>query len=233
MSAWTLLRRVLLRPDRLAVHLALHAMRLGMRLLHVLSGSAWANRRHLALLEGQRVALVGNAQSVFQGHWGKQIDDMDVVIRLNHGRPAQPLCQGRRTDVLALSCRLPQDELERSFDPRYIIWVTPKWWHIQPYSWRHMRKLVFYATPAWWALSRLWLDGRRPSTGFAMAMYLLDVARCRELHLFGFDFGASPTYYNQPGYVSPHDLGKEGQVLRARCDEGRLFIHAMAPGGQT
>lgn len=225
MTGPSLWRRACARPDRAMVHLALHGLRAGMRLLHWASGTAWLTRRHIDLLKGRRVALVGNAQSLFQQPSGPQIDALDVVIRLNHGRPTESAQQGVRTDVLALSCRMPQAELEASFDPQYSIWVSPRWWHIQPYSWRHMLKLVFYPARRWWALSRQWLAGRRPSTGFAMAMYLLDVAQVAELHLYGFDFGTTPTYYNQPGYVSPHDMAAEGRVLRSLSKQGRLFLH--------
>ncbi len=175
-------------------------------------------------LRGKRVALVGNAQSLLKTEFGSQIDSMDLVVRMNHGAILKPISQGRRTDVLAMSCRMSEADLLRQFDPAAIFWMTPRWWHIAPYSRAVMRRVSFYPRRDWERLSRVRLNGRRPSTGFMTAQLLMQLG-ASEVHLFGFDFGDTPTFYNAPDYQTPHDYAAEERHLRAQAVDGTLMIH--------
>lgn len=61
---------------------------------------------------GKRVAIVGNAQSIFDTVHGKAIDAHDVVIRFNKGFITAPDAQGSKTDILLLACELTAEELQ-------------------------------------------------------------------------------------------------------------------------
>jgi hypothetical protein len=58
------------------------------------------------LVRGQRVALVGNAQSLSKQGKAEEIDGHDIVIRMNLGLPGLIEGIGERTDI----------------------WATAKWW---------------------------------------------------------------------------------------------------------
>jgi hypothetical protein len=170
------------------------------------------------------VALVGNAQSLLDTEFGSQIDGMDLVVRMNHGVILKPISQGRRTDILAMSCRMSEANLLRQFDPKAIFWMTPRWWYIAPYSRKVMQRVSFFPHRDWKRLSHERLDGRRPSTGFMTAQLLLQLG-AGEVNLFGFDFGGTPTFYNAPSYQTPHDYAAEARLLRAQAAAGALTIH--------
>lgn len=192
---------------------------------HFLLGDARPIQAHAPLFEGRRVAIVGNAESLLGTRFGAQIDAMDVVVRINHGVVRQPVSQGRRTDVLAMSCRMLETDLLQHFDPALILWMTPRWRHLQPYSRRVMQRVCFFPGRAWRHLSQDLLGGRRPSTGFMTTMQLLQLDIAAEIHLFGFDFGVTRTFYNAPGYQTPHDYAAEARLLSAQVACGRLVIH--------
>ena len=204
-------------------------------LRRLILGDAQPIKKHAEWLRGRRVALVGNAQSLLDTVFGSQIDSMDFVVRMNHGVILKPISQGSRTDILAMSCRMSEPDLLRQFDPKVIFWMTPRWWHIAPYSRQVMQRVSFFSHRDWKQLSRERLDGRRPSTGFMTAQLLLQLG-AREVHLFGFDFGRTPTFYNAPDYKTPHDYAAEARQLRAQTAAGALTIHfpkLLIDGGQT
>jgi hypothetical protein len=52
------------------------------------------------LIENKRVAIVGNAQSLFDHDHGTEIDSHDTVCRLNRGiQIVNPIAQGSKTDI--------------------------------------------------------------------------------------------------------------------------------------
>ena len=219
------LRRLLSRgPHQAGVALArIHSL-----LRRIALGDAKSMAEHATHIRGMQVALVGNAQSLLTTQFGSHIDSMDWVVRMNHGVILQPICQGRRTDVLAMSCRMPEADLLRQFNPPVIFWMTPRWWHIEPYSRDIMRRVSFYPRRDWQRLSREMLHGHRPSTGFMTAQLLLQLG-AKEVHLFGFDFGSTPTFYNAPNYQTPHDYAAEARQLHIQAAAGRLTIHPAHP----
>lgn len=182
---------------------------------------------YLDWLRGKRVALVGNAQSLMDQNMGAIIDGHDVVIRFNHGYVGKPQAQGRRTDMLVLSCKLPEAQLRAHFQPRHVLWVTPKWWHMQPYSQEILSKLAVFPRREWFAMSRALLRGQRPSTGFVVVMHLVQTKVASELHLFGFDGGLTRTFYNHPSYQTPHALSCEAQLLLQAHERGDLVLHGV------
>ena len=51
-------------------------------------------------IKGANVAIVGNAKSIFDKAWGKEIDSHDFIIRFNRGFFAKPSSQGVKTSML-------------------------------------------------------------------------------------------------------------------------------------
>lgn len=60
-----------------------------------------------------------------------------------------------------------------------------------------------------------------------MTAQLLLQLGAREVHLFGFDFGDTPTFYNSPDYQTPHDYAAEERHLRAQAAAGALTIDGV------
>ena len=181
-----------------------------------------SNARMSAQLAGQSVAVVGNAKSLFAAELGAQIDRHDIIIRLNKGFVQAPAAQGTRTDMVGLTPELSEGEVSAHFAPRHMLMLIPKMRHYRIFSRENVQNTLFYPF-RWWLADRN-LIGRRPSSGFMAISWLVRLGVAREIVLYGFDFGQTPTYYNPVGYKTPHNFAREGQIIMGWQAEGRLRI---------
>lgn len=181
-----------------------------------------SNARMRAQLAGQSVAVVGNAKSLFAAELGAQIDRHDIIIRLNKGFVQAPAAQGTRTDMVGLTPELSEGEVSAHFAPRHMLMLIPKMRHYRIFGHENVQNTLFYPF-RWWLADRN-LIGRRPSSGFMAISWLVRLGVAREIVLYGFDFGQTPTYYNPVGYKTPHNFAREGQIIMGWQAEGRLRI---------
>lgn len=169
-------------------------------------------REVLKYIKGKRVAIVGNAKSIFSTRYGSEIDSHDIVIRFNKGFIYYPESQGIRTDIVVLACLLRDDERE-GYKARYVI-----------------NRSKNYRNPANFTIStqdreRLaQIIGSQPSSGF-MAIDLCLEARAGSIDLYGFDFEATPTFYNPGNYQTQHNYSKEEEIVLDYQQKGLLTIH--------
>lgn len=168
-------------------------------------------------VENKEVALVGNATSIFGQALGDEIDNCDVVIRMNAGIIKEPVSQGRRTDILVTSLGIPVEKIGREFRPAIVVWATSKR-RLIPRDYRR-QGFTFLKHPLWiWAMLR-WQLGSRPSTGAIAANYLYNWAKPSSVKLFGFDHFQSGTYYHDREDIGPHNPQAE-RVLFQRWKNG-------------
>lgn len=147
------------------------------------------------LFEGKKVALVGNAQSIFGKGQGQKIDACDVVMRFNFGLIKEPRDQGSRTDVLGTSDRkIDWDYVTTGFAPKLVIWLTPK-----PLG-EHLalpNAIPLFRTPepvAEELMHRVAPD--RPSSGLIAAHLIVNHFKAASVELYGFDFFKTATFYH-------------------------------------
>ena len=181
-----------------------------------------SNRRLADYIGDRSIAVVGNASSLLATQLGTQIDAEGVVVRLNKGFVRDQGAQGKRTDIVSLSPEVTAEEIETRFSPDLICLLTPKLRHLHLTRADQLRKVVFYSFSNW-SRDRA-LIGRRPSSGFMMISWLLRLGFDGRITLYGFDFGATDTYYNPTGYQTPHDFAAEGRIIQGWEAEGRLRI---------
>jgi len=162
-------------------------------------------------IEGKSVAVVGNAKSIFDKANGPKIDAHDVVIRFNKGLIIKPESQGKKTSILLLACELSLDE-KASYKA---------WFSINRSTNTKCGDLTISNRPRA-ALSAL--IGRQPTTGL-MAIDLCVESKAKSIDLYGFDFEATPTFYNPEGYVTPHDYDAEEKIVRDWEKRGLLKIN--------
>lgn len=163
-------------------------------------------------IKGKRVAIVGNAKSLFDYSKGVEIDTFDFVIRFNRGFITRPECQGSKTNLLILACLLTNDEIQ-SYNATWVAnrsssYVNPVYFTIPNQDRRMLRDK---------------LDSQ-PSTGF-MAIDLCLTAGAKSIDLFGFDFEETPTFYNPEGYITKHDYPMEKQIVQEYEKCGLLTIN--------
>lgn len=165
---------------------------------------------------GKSVALVGNAQSLFDDRHGAAIDDHDVVCRLNRGIIIQdPKSQGHRTDIWAIG--LPKFVLDILDIATYEFLI-----HVSFKGRQQLDSRVDYYLPLDF-ISHLVveLDHPKPSTGLTMIAAISHCApKC--LSLYGFDWKQTPTWYFKEGIYQPHDWQREKTFVHARFLETGL-----------
>nr|WP_218958577.1 glycosyltransferase family 29 protein [Thalassovita aquimarina] len=176
------------------------------------------------LLAGKSVALVGNARSLSQSTYGAQIDDADLVIRINSAPIPDPHSHGNRTDWIAMSTP-PARDLIAGRAPSRLLWMTRKRKRL-PYWLAHDSR--FFLNPAE-AVARLREDmGSAPTTG-AMMIDLLLRSEAASIDLYGFDFFSSLSLSGRrTAEQVPHDFNAEQQwVERQMSLDPRLILHRV------
>ncbi|MCL4202474.1 MAG: hypothetical protein KJ000_08255 [Pirellulaceae bacterium] len=174
-------------------------------------------------LGGPNVAIVGNAQSVFDVPAGEEIDRCDVVIRINRGFVTRPECQGSRTDVLCLATEVEQARIDGDFGSPEVILVTPRRWTVGRKMLASSERLTCYPLDAWTDLSRQ-LGDRRPSAGLIAIDIALTFFGGKTVKLFGFDWKATKTYYSRRQRYGQHDWAAEKQLIANWAADGRVIL---------
>ena len=169
----------------------------------------------------KKIALIGNASSIFDYENGRKIDECDVVVRMNAGFIKKPDSQGKRTDILALSLALKVGDIINEFDPRLVIWATSKR-KLMPQEYKNIKnfKLVLHPLLVWFKL-RFKLNART-STGAILANYLANYCNPKNIELYGFDFFKTKTFYNKKQHIGPHNPSKEEIFLKNLIFSGRI-----------
>lgn len=151
----------------------------------------------------KRIALVGGAQSIFDYDYGSQIDAAEIVIRINRNYPKKKRYQGKKTDLLALSCGI--NRLQHRFYYRLapILWMTPN--RNSRSGWMFKSKQVYFYDDNDWIRLSTELDGHRPSTGAMTLDFIVCHLQPKELSLYGFDFKKSNTLFTRKQKLGPHN----------------------------
>ncbi len=166
------------------------------------------------------VAIVGNANSIFEHSSGKTIDETDVVVRINQGAPINFIAQGGRTDILCLAVPTGRAAISETFGNPAIIFVSPR---------RAILSSDLVDTVAvlplqnWKVVSSL-LGGCRPSAGMIatwIAHYLLQAS---SVSLYGFDLKKTKTYYADKMRRKHHNWALEEALMMKWAKEGWLKL---------
>lgn len=169
----------------------------------------------------KRIAVVGNALSLFDKEYGSLIDSYDVVCRFNRGITVDSqLTHGNRLDLAFISVpSIFMDVVDYVFENKNaIIIMTSLTKRNIPYNFK------FIHIPKSLTLSLAAAAGvERPSSGLMAINYILshEPAEC---HLFGFDFKATPTYYDQSRTIEPHDYAAEKKYVMKLKEENQIEI---------
>ena len=151
-------------------------------------------------IRGKKVAIVGNAKSIFDKKNCELIDSHDFIIRFNNGFTINPESQGAKTTMVMLAINMPPEKLSL---------YNAKW--VVNRSNHYDNRVNFIIPNPDRKRMRDKLEAQ-PSTGF-MAIDLCLYAQAKSIDLFGFDGEKTPTFYNNPNYVTQHNYGKEQELI--------------------
>jgi hypothetical protein len=164
---------------------------------------------------GRSVALVGNAPAILTQQRGAEIDEHDLVIRMNAAMPYpdNAAAIGRRTDFWA-TARWDEDTFVRYLSPRAVLWMKLTLLGTDHYL-RAVRVCEEKGYPLWrwpatWEQELRSRLGSWPSTGFRLAWALATKARAAVVDLYGFTFfgderagGGEPGHWYRPATSRP------------------------------
>ena len=140
--------------------------------------------------KNKKICILGNANSVLSGK--KDIDSFDIIGRMNRGTPrGKEKFIGSRTDILFLSTHMSGENIQRSFDPRFVLWMTAC--NRLASSWT-LKNAIQNPPDDWDALhDKLSIN---PTTGMMSLNFLLKYIDFKSLTIYGFDFFHTKTWYN-------------------------------------
>lgn len=173
-------------------------------------------------LAGKRIALIGNARALAETEHGAEIDEADLVIRINRAPMPAATSHGTRTDWLALAVGLGAQDRAR-ITPRRILWMSPKRKRL---DWQTATSPGFYLHPLADYHRLKDLLGAPPTTG-AMMIELIARSAAERLDLYGFDFFASLSLSGRrTAEQVPHDFsGESAWVSRLMSADCRVSRH--------
>lgn len=157
-------------------------------------------------IKDKRVAIVGNAESQFEKQNGSKIDEFDVVIRFNKGFITKPESQGTKTDILIMACELTKEE-RKSFNAKYYINRMKRFHNPTPLHFLNIDIKTIGKE----------ITDARASSGF-IAINLCVEAKAKSIDLFGFDWEATPTFYNPKDYKTLHNYSDEKELVFNKFD---------------
>ena len=181
-----------------------------------------SDKKMFNLLSGKSIAIVGNSESIFGSNLGAEIESNDIIIRLNKGFVKKPADQGLRTNLIGLTPELSEVEIIDLFKPEKFLMLIPKMRHYKLFNQNSIENTLFYNFRYWLQDRRL--IGRRPSSGFMAISWVVKLKIAKEINIYGFDFGATPTYYNPRGYKTPHNYKKEKDIILNWAKTGLINI---------
>jgi len=159
--------------------------------------------------KNKTMALIGNASSV-QGSYKHDIENHDIVIRLNKGFfLINNLHFGTKVNMLGLSMPIKTEILE-SLDLDYILWCTPK----HELKTKYLKRVAYNYPKDWWNILNYTL-GARPSTGCMMLDFIYRTGTYKSLKIYNFDFWNSPTFYTNTIHLGNHNPEQEKAYLEA------------------
>lgn len=152
-------------------------------------------------IRNKRIAIVGNAKSIFDTKYGKEIDDHDFIIRFNHGVPKVEESQGTKTNMVMLACTLSDDEIKQ-YKAGYLVNRSGNYYNRLASFTIGNRERAIMASGI----------GAQPSTGF-MAVNICLYFGAKSIDLYGFDWGNTKTFYNPEDYKTQHNYQKEKEIM--------------------
>jgi hypothetical protein len=165
------------------------------------------------------IAIVGNAQSIFDNSYGSLIDSHDIVCRINQGAIIlNEKAQGKKIDVFVFGGLKKFKHLITDIGIDKNLFISARKQNealsiknltVYPIEWRNQLKNNLISLDDSFINTDYNIPGekgeiKKPSSGICILDY---VSRFNpnSVSIFGFDWKASPTYYNQGGYNASHD----------------------------
>lgn len=146
----------------------------------------------------KRIALVGNSSSILGKRLGKQIDEHDIIIRMNHAVrfiDKYSLDTGKKTDIYDCEVSVINHvlslckEANAKFNMRLIRWGDPNTTANENILVHSVKKMYLGDHAVHRKLKQEhFSEDFKPSTGAAVLNFLINHIEFKNINLYGFDF---------------------------------------------
>ena len=173
-------------------------------------------------LNNKKIAIVGNAQYLFNRRYGREIDNHDIIIRMNRAAILYTnhynyYTHGSRTNIWAM-WRYNEYESVNITEPEYVIqmayWEECNASHINYYEPNKLQKLIGLSGCA------------VPSTGL-MILDWVSYFNTNKVSVYGFDWKTTPTFTDPTRAIDkdmPHDFNKEKETCHNYFMKEKKYI---------
>lgn len=163
--------------------------------------------------EGKTIAIIGNAESILNFNFGSEIDQHDIVIRINNCDIKDPKSQGWKIDIWASSYPLSERIIEDILKVNIILWMSPKLEKMPRYSLKLLKKTFLYPYKDWKKLYKK--IKARPTTGMMLVDFVTNRLNPLRISLYGFDFFKTKNINEEEiRKGTPHDFKREELIIR-------------------
>ena len=181
-----------------------------------------------ASLDGKSVAIVGNSKALSENTFGADIDNHDVVIRINRAPIISFESHGKKTTWITTSVPISRGLVD-SRGVKTIIWGTSKVYGAPLWFLSRKRKVVYLERPSFLASFFGWfLSEKKPrlSTGFKIVNFVA-ASNANTIDLYGFDgFSSNSLSGNHSKLSAPHNFDEEfGVIQQLKNKDKRICIH--------
>lgn len=172
-----------------------------------------------AYFHSKTVAIIGNAQSIFDYRFGANIDSHDIVIRINNGYVKTPESQGSKTTIISSAFnKVSEEEIEANFSPERVIWTGAKSTIL--YNNRYIGEKVFLVPFYIWKKVKKQISLKKtviPTSGITTINLVCNYLEPAKVDIYGFDFLKSDTINEKKTVrhiaVKTHDFDREAQFV--------------------
>jgi hypothetical protein len=177
--------------------------------------------------ENKTVAIIGNAESVLKKQYGKDIDEHQVVVRINRG----------------IQCCVKNYLHKENFGTKLDIWmfnlynrnlqlfyhnikhklISQNFYKMQMNEDLDNKNFDFSYPNYYYTELQKYVSPKYPSTGLRVLDY---VSRCNPslVSVYGFDWKETPTFYDKKAPNANHDFIKEKTYCEEKFVKGTNFI---------
>lgn len=154
-------------------------------------------------VENKSIAVIGNAQSLFDFQYGSEIDDHEIVIRINNSaifydELSSRHSHGTKFDVWAFWDYLRTATMHDSYKtPRMSQYLDSKYNKLDLNMGSKEKPFIFNEEEFGIETKKnLCLETGNPSAGLSV-LYLLNTLNPKIINVYGFDFKRTKTFYKE------------------------------------
>ncbi len=183
--------------------------------------------------DNKTIAIIGNSSKIINKKFGKEIDNHDIVVRINHApkfMKLYPDSVGTKTTIMSfgLSRLEIAKQIAELCKPLYNLFLIRCNGEITDYSPYHSFKNPVHSSTDEYKELKKQFDTFKPSTGSVTINYFLKNINYNKIDLYGFDFfnSSSKIVKNEFGsyHYKDHDIKLESNYINSILSD-RVIIH--------